>query len=68
MKNTLRLERAKLKLTQEALASKVNVSRQTIYAIETGKFLPSCQLALKIATICGQRVEAIFLLESEDWE
>ena len=68
MKNTLRLERAKLKLTQEALANKVNVSRQTIYAIETGKFSPSCQLALKIATICSQRVEAIFFLESEDWE
>ena len=68
MKNTLRLERAKLKLTQEALADKVNVSRQTIYAIETGKFLPSCLLALKIATVCDQRVEAVFFLEDDDWK
>ncbi len=68
MKNTLRLERAKLKLTQEALANKVDVSRQTIYAIETGKFLPSCLLALKIATVCDQRVEEIFFLENDDWK
>lgn len=68
MKNTLRLERAKLKLTQEVLASKVNVSRQTIYAIETGKFLPSCLLALKIAAVCDQRVEEVFFLEDDDWK
>ena len=62
------MERARLGLTQEEFAKKVQVSRQTIHAIETGKFLPSCMLALKIAHVCKQRVEEIFFLEEEDWE
>lgn len=62
------MERARLGFTQEEFAQKVQVSRQTIHAIETGKFVPSCLLALKIARVCKQRVEEIFFLEETDWE
>jgi putative transcriptional regulator len=61
-------KRAKLNLTQAALAEKVNVSRQTINSIEIGKFVPSSLLALKIASIFKLRVEEIFSLEEKDWK
>lgn len=67
MKNTVRVERAKQNLTQEQLAEKVNVSRQTIHAIEMGKFVPSTVLAIKIASVFGTTVDAIFSLEEKDW-
>ena len=51
MKNTLRIERAVLNITQAALAEKVKVSRQTINAIESNKYVPSTILALKIARV-----------------
>jgi len=53
-------------VTQEELAEKVNVSRQTIHAIETGKFNPSVKLALTIAEFFGCLVEDIFYLKKED--
>jgi len=68
MKNTVRMERARLEMSQEEFAQKLGVSRQTVHAIETGKFMPSCILALKIANLCGQKVEEIFMLEEKDWE
>ncbi|NQD70852.1 helix-turn-helix transcriptional regulator [Sphingobacterium shayense] len=49
MINTVKVERAKRNITQAQLAEKVYVSRQTINSIETGKFVPSTLLALKIA-------------------
>ena len=49
MRNTVRVERAKLELTQEQLAEVVGVTRQTIYSIERNKYIPSAVLALKIA-------------------
>jgi len=61
-------KRAKLNLTQAALADKVNVSRQTINSIEIGKFIPSSLLVLKIASIFKLRVEEIFSLEEKDWQ
>lgn len=68
MKNTLRVERAIKGWTQEDLAKRVSVSRQTIHAIETNKYIPSTLLALKIAKIFEKSVEEIFQLEDEDWE
>lgn len=68
MKNTMKEKRAKLNLTQAALADKVNVSRQTINSIEIGKFIPSSLLVLKIASIFKLRVEEIFSLEEKDWQ
>jgi putative transcriptional regulator len=66
MKNTLKVERAINNLTQEQLAQLVNVSRQTINAIELKKFVPSTVLALKIARIFNKPVEQIFQLEEEE--
>lgn len=63
MENTIRVERARKKITQAELAKKVKVSRQTIHAIETGKFVPSTVLALKIAKYFGVKLEDLFKLE-----
>jgi len=52
-------------MTQQELADKVGVTRQTIYAIETGKFNPSVKLALRIAKSFQVRLEEIFYLEGE---
>ena len=61
--NTLRVERAILKRSQQQLADDVGVSRQTINAIELGKFVPTTILAIKIARRFGKRVEDVFILE-----
>lgn len=66
MENLIRVERAKKKITQAELAEKVNVSRQTIHAIETGKFVPSTVLALKIAKFFKVKLEDLFKLEDND--
>lgn len=68
MRNNLKVERAKKNLTQAQLADLANVSRQTINAIEQGKYNPSAVLALKIASIFEQALEDVFLLEKTDWE
>lgn len=66
MKNNIKVERAIKGLTQEDLANKVSVSRQTINAMEANKYVPSTVLALKIARLFNKPVEEIFLLESTD--
>lgn len=66
MKNNIRVARAERRMTQQQLADAVDVSRQTINAIESGKFVPSTVLALKIARTFGKQVEEIFSLEEED--
>lgn len=66
MKNTIKVERAKKNWTQADLAEKINVSRQTVNSIETGKFIPSTLLALKMAKVFGTPVEEIFIIESND--
>jgi putative transcriptional regulator len=66
MKNNLKVERAIHNLTQEELAQKVSVSRQTIHAIETNKYVPSTILSLKIAHIFSKPLEQIFTLEETD--
>ena len=68
MKNYLKVERARNNLTQAQLAEKVHVSRQTINAIELGKYNLSIILALKIAHVFGRSVEEVFELEDFDWE
>ena len=55
-------------MTQQALARAVNVSRQTIIAIEKGSFNPSVKLALKIARVFKVSVEDLFHLEEHEWE
>ena len=66
MKNRIRVARAEVRMTQQQLADATGVSRQTINAIESGKFGPSTLLALKIAATFGLRVEDIFSLEDGD--
>jgi len=66
MKNNIRVERAILRITQQQLAEMIGVSRQTINAIETEKYVPSTVLALKIAKVCNKRVDDIFFLEDTD--
>nr|WP_297334924.1 helix-turn-helix transcriptional regulator [Algoriphagus sp.] len=66
MKNTIKVERARHNLTQQDLAEKVQVSRQTINSIEAGKYVPSTVLALKIARVFEIALEDVFQLEEED--
>ncbi len=66
MKNRIRVERAEVRMTQQQLADAVGVSRQTIHAVETGRFVPSTVLALKIARCFAKSVEEIFRLDDED--
>lgn len=66
MKNNIRIERARLKMTQAELADRIQVSRQSINAIEGEKYIPSTVLALKMAKIFNLPVEELFQLESSD--
>ena len=66
MKNTIRVERAILDITQQDLAEAVGVSRQTINSIEAGRYVPSTVLALKIARYFGKPADSIFSLNDED--
>ncbi|MBS1949339.1 MAG: helix-turn-helix transcriptional regulator [Bacteroidetes bacterium] len=66
MKNKIKVERAIKGMTQEELAKKVSVSRQTINAMEANKYVPSTALALKIAKVFNKSVEDIFTLEKND--
>lgn len=68
MKNSIKIERAKRNITQAELAELVNVSRQTINAIELGKYNLSTILALKLAKVFNQSVNDIFELEEIDWD
>jgi len=66
MRNTIKVERAKKDITQTDLAQAINVSKQTIHSIETGRFVPSTIIALKMARYFETTVEMIFQLEGED--
>jgi putative transcriptional regulator len=66
MKNNIRIERAILNITQQQLAEQIGVSRQTINAMESNKYVPSTVLALKIAALFGKKVEEVFILEEGD--
>ncbi len=65
MRNTLKVERARINISQAELAEKLKVSRLTIHSIETGKFNPSVQLALRLARFFNVSVEDLFILEDE---
>ncbi|WP_338794208.1 helix-turn-helix transcriptional regulator (plasmid) [Bernardetia sp. Wsw4-3y2] len=66
MKNTLKVERAILNITQEELAQKIGVSRQTISSIEKNKYVPSTVLALKLSQLFEKSVNEIFVLDEDD--
>ena len=63
MKNKIKVFRAMHDLTQEALEQELKVTRQTILAIEKGKYDPSLELAFKIARFFGVSVEEVFIYD-----
>lgn len=63
MKNRLKVLRAECDMTQQDLAKAVEVSRQTINAIEKGKFDPSLVLAMKLSRFFKQEIEELFIYE-----
>ncbi len=63
MKNKLKVYRAMYDLTQDALAEKLRVTRQTIISIEKGKYDPSLELAFKMGAIFGVKIEDIFVYD-----
>ena len=67
MKNSIKVERAKKNITQAELAKLAKVSRQTINAMELGKYVPSTVLALRLAQIFEVEISEIFTLEDFDW-
>ena len=60
MKNRLKVLRAERDWSQAELAERLAVSRQTVNALETGKYDPSLPLAFKIARLFGSRIEDVF--------
>lgn len=66
MKSRLRVLRAEYNWSQAELASRLGVSRQTVNAVETGKYDPSLPLAFKIARLFGKPIEEIFQPDSSD--
>ena len=68
MKNSIKVERAKKNITQADLAKMAKVSRQTINAMELGKYVPSTVLALRLASIFEAEISDIFTLEDSDWK
>ena len=62
MRNNIRVERARLRVSQQQLADAIGVTRQTIYAIENDKFIPSTELALKMSAYFGKTVNELFSL------
>ncbi len=66
MKNTIKVQRAILDLTQDDLAKRIGVSRQTINSIEKNRYVPSTVLALKLSAVFNISVNDFFTLEEED--
>lgn len=66
MKNQLKIERAILNITQDELATKIGVSRQTINSIEKGRYVPSTVLALKLSEVFEKPVNSFFSLDESD--
>jgi len=66
MKNRIRELRARMGWSQAELAERLGVSRQTVIAIEKGRYDPSLPLAFKIARVFGESIEAIFQPEERD--
>ena len=66
LKNHVKQHRARLDLTQVALAERVGVRRQTILAIEKGRYAPSALLAFRIARVLGMKVDDLFELSEEE--
>lgn len=67
-RTTMRENRARLEMSQEELAKKVGVRRETIGNLEKGRYNPSLKLAVDIARVFGRRVEEVFLFDEAETE
>ncbi|RDW18696.1 transcriptional regulator [Oceanobacillus arenosus] len=67
MKNKIKIARVSMDLTQQQLADKVGVTRQTISLIEKGKYNPSLKLCLQICYTVNKTLDELFWLEREEW-
>lgn len=65
MKNRIRVERAEKDISQAELAEMMGVSRQTIMSIESGRYLPSTELALRFSKVFGKSVNELFWLAED---
>ncbi|SHM81357.1 putative transcriptional regulator [Caldanaerovirga acetigignens] len=63
IKNKIKVFRAMYDMTQEDLAKKLGITRQTVIALEKGKYYPSLELAFKIARVFGVGIEDVFIYE-----
>ncbi|WP_353778747.1 helix-turn-helix domain-containing protein [Winogradskyella sp. 3972H.M.0a.05] len=66
MQNRIKIERAILNITQDELAKRIGVSRQTINSIEANRYVPSTVLALKLSEVFGKPVNEFFSLSEDD--
>jgi len=66
MENTIKVERAILNITQDDLAKRIGVSRQTINSIEANRYVPSTVLALKLSQVFKKPVNDFFKLDTKD--
>ena len=66
MRNRIKVERAELDLTQQDLADKIGVSRQTISSIEKNRYVPSTILALKLSALFHKSVNELFFIDESD--
>lgn len=66
VKNCVKKYRIQKNLTQQELALAVNVSKQTIYAIERGMYNPSLEVAIKLSLVLEENFQKIFYIEGED--
>lgn len=66
MKNRIKVERAILDITQDDLAKRIGVSRQTINSIEKGRYVPSTVLSLKLSAVFNKSIGEFFFLEDTD--
>lgn len=65
LNNDIRVNRAIKRVSQQELAAAIGVSRQTIFAIENNKYVPSTELALKLSAFFGKTVNELFWLEPD---
>lgn len=68
MKNQLKIARVSKDLTQQQLADKIGVTRQTISLIEKGKYNPTLKLCLQICYVLDKTLDELFWLDKEEWK
>lgn len=68
VKNEMKIARVTMELTQQQLADKIGVTRQTISLIEKGKYNPSLKLCLQVCYVLDKTLDELFWLDEEEWK